>query len=504
MFDKGGFVTSIRTRFAPSPTGYLHVGNLRTALYAFLIARHTKGTFILRIEDTDQEREVEGAIDIIYKTLETFGLYWDEGPKVGGDYGPYIQSERKTIYLKYANKLVETGKAYYCFCSKDHLDDCRKEAETAKRPYKYDKRCSHLTKAEIEAKLSSRESFIIRQNIPTEGHTSFDDILYGSIVVENSTLDDMILIKSDGFPTYNFANVIDDYLMGITHVVRGSEYLSSTPKYNLLYEAFGWKIPTYIHCPPVMKNSSQKLSKRHGDATVEDLLQQGYLSKTLLNYIALLGWNPGTEQELFSLEELIKAFDYHKIGVSPSIFDIQKLRWMNGEYLRKLSADEFHSKALPFLERAVKTNGIDLKKISKIINNRIEVLGEILEQLDFIDTLPNFSTSLFVNGKMKTDKSIALKCLQALFPVLSELNEWTFDNLHALIMSLIKEIGVKNGQMLWPMRIALSGKEFTPGGAFEIAEILGKNESIRRIKLGLDKLAKESTRSDVAKAAIIG
>ena len=474
----------IRTRFAPSPTGYMHVGNLRTALYAYLIAKHEDGDFILRIEDTDQERLVEGATDVIYNTLKLTGLNHDEGPDIGGNYGPYVQSERKEIYLEYAKKLVENGEAYYCFCTKERLDMLRENAEALKRPFKYDKHCVNLSKEEIESNLKAGIPYVIRQNNPTEGSTTFDDVIYGKITVDNSELEDMILIKSDGLPTYNFANVVDDHLMEITHVVRGSEYLSSSPKYNRLYEAFGWNIPVYVHCPPIMKDAHSKLSKRNGDASFEDLLEKGYLKDAIMNYIALLGWNPGTNEELFNLDELVKAFDYKHINKSSSIFDPAKLKWMNGEYIRKLSIEEFHNLCVPYYNKVI-TKKIDLMKISELLHNRTEVLSDIPEQLDFIDSLPEYSTELYIHKKMKSTEEISLISLKKLLPVLNEVSDWTFETLHDKVFDLIKEMEVKNGQVLWPLRTALSGKKFTPGGAFELADILGKEESLSRIEKGI-------------------
>lgn len=478
----------IRTRFAPSPTGYMHVGNLRTALYAYLIAKHEDGTFILRIEDTDQERYVEGATDVIYDTLKATGLIHDEGPDVGGPVGPYVQSERKSIYLEYAKKLIEKGEAYYCFCSKERLDMLKTNAEALKRPFKYDKHCLHLSKEEIEEKLAQGVPYVIRQNNPTEGTTTFDDVIYGKISVDNSELEDMILIKSDGYPTYNFANVVDDHLMGITHVVRGSEYLSSSPKYNRLYEAFGWEVPIYVHCPPIMKDAHNKLSKRNGDASFEDLIKKGYLKEAIINYIALLGWNPGNTQELFSLEELIKEFNYLHINKAPAIFDPVKLRWMNGEYIRKLSVEDFHKKALPYYKKVITNPNIDLFKISNLLHTRTEVLGEIPEQIDFFENLPEYSTDLYIHKKMKTNLENSLISLEKVLPILENIEDWSFDTIHDSVFNLIEEMGVKNGVVLWPMRTALSGKSFTPGGAFEIADILGKEESIGRIKIGIEKL----------------
>lgn len=477
----------VRTRFAPSPTGYMHVGNLRTALYAYLIAKHEGGDFILRIEDTDQERYVEGAVDVIYKTLKMTGLKHDEGPDVGGPVGPYVQSQRKDIYMKYAKQLVEKGEAYYCFCTEERLEELRKRSESFGKPFKYDKYCLKLPKEDVEKKLAAGESFVIRQNNPVTGTTSFQDEIYGKITVDNSELDDMVLIKSDGLPTYNFANVVDDHLMGITHVVRGSEYLSSAPKYNRLYQAFGWEVPIYVHCPPIMKDAHNKLSKRNGDASFEDLLAKGYLKDAVLNYIALLGWNSGTEREIFSLDELVKAFDYRKINKSPAIFDTNKLRWMNGEYIRKLSLEEFNELAVPYYKKVISYD-FDYMKLSKLLYTRTEVLSDIPEQIDFLEKLPEYSKELYVHKKMKTNYENSLAALQKSLPVLEAIDDWTFDNVKTALENLLKEMGVKTGQLLWPVRTALSGKSFTPGGAYEIADIIGKDESIRRIKRGIELL----------------
>lgn len=477
----------VRTRFAPSPTGYMHVGNLRTALYAYLIAKHEGGDFILRIEDTDQERYVEGAVDVIYKTLKMTGLKHDEGPDVGGPVGPYVQSQRKDIYMKYAKQLVEKGEAYYCFCTEERLEELRKRSESFGKPFKYDKYCLKLPKEDVNKKLAAGESFVIRQNNPVTGTTSFQDEIYGKITVDNSELDDMVLIKSDGLPTYNFANVVDDHLMGITHVVRGSEYLSSAPKYNRLYQAFGWEVPIYVHCPPIMKDAHNKLSKRNGDASFEDLLAKGYLKDAVLNYIALLGWNSGTEREIFSLDELVKAFDYRKINKSPAIFDTNKLRWMNGEYIRKLSLEEFNELAVPYYKKVISYD-FDYMKLSKLLYTRTEVLSDIPEQIDFLEKLPEYSKELYVHKKMKTNYENSLAALQKSLPVLEAIDDWTFDNVKTALENLLKEMGVKTGQLLWPVRTALSGKSFTPGGAYEIADIIGKDESIGRIKKGIELL----------------
>lgn len=469
----------IRTRFAPSPTGYMHIGNLRTALYTYLIAKHEDGKFILRIEDTDQERYVEDALAVIYKTLEMTGLKHDEGPDVGGPVGPYVQSERKGLYLDYAKKLVEKGEAYYCFCSKERLDILKTNSEALKRPFKYDKHCANLSKEEVQEKLDAGVPYVIRQNNPTTGSTTFDDVIYGRISVDNSELDDMILIKSDGYPTYNFANVVDDHLMGITHVVRGNEYLSSAPKYNRLYEAFGWNVPIYVHCPPIMKDAHSKLSKRNGDASFQDLIEKGYLKEAVLNYIALLGWNPEGTNEILSLEDMVKLFDYTHINKSPAVFDPVKLKWMNGEYVRKLSLDEFHKAALSYYDGVITKENIDLKKISELIQTRVEIFSDIPEMVDFFNELPDYDIEMYTHKKMKTNPEISLDSLKNCLPVIENIEDWNLDNIQNTIMNYIKDLGVKNGVVLWPLRTALSGKKFTPGGAFEIADIIGKDESIR-------------------------
>ncbi|AKN29757.1 glutamyl-tRNA synthetase [Clostridium carboxidivorans P7] len=480
-------MAKIRTRFAPSPTGYMHVGNLRTALYAYLIAKHENGDFILRIEDTDQERFVEGALDIIYNTLKVTGLKHDEGPDIGGPVGPYVQSERTNIYIEYAKQLIEKGEAYYCFCSKERMETLRAEAEANNTAAKYDKHCLSLSKEEIEEKLASGIPYVIRQNNPSTGTTSFEDDIYGTITVDNSELDDMILIKSDGFPTYNFANVVDDHLMGITHVVRGSEYLSSSPKYNRLYEAFGWDVPIYVHCPPIMKDTHHKLSKRNGDASFEDLMAKGYLKDAILNYIALLGWNPGGEKEIFTIDELVETFNYKNINKSPAIFDDVKLRWMNGEYIKKLPLEEFHKLALPYYKKVI-TKDLDFTKISPLLQTRVEVLNEIPDMVDFFEALPEHSAELYVHKKMKTNYKNSLDVLEKILPRFEALTPWTFENIEKICMDLVAELGVKNGIVLWPVRTAVSGKKSTPGGAYEIAEIIGKEETLRRIQVGIEKL----------------
>ncbi len=478
----------IRTRFAPSPTGYMHIGNLRTALYTYLLTKSKGGKFILRIEDTDQERLVEGATDVIYRTMKDTGLIHDEGPDVGGDYGPYIQSERRGIYKEYAEKLVELGHAYYCFCSKERLDDLREKQEKAKVPTKYDGLCSRLSKEEVEAKIKAGEPYVIRQKMPHYGKTTFKDEVFGEISVENSILDDNVLLKADGLPTYNFANVIDDHLMNITHIIRGSEYLSSTPKYNLLYEAFGWDIPTYIHVSPVMRDATKKLSKRDGDASYEDFIKKGYLKEAIVNYIALLGWSPGGDREKYTIDELIEIFDVKGISKSPAIFDENKLAWLNGEYIRELSAEDFHQKALPWYEGVIANPAIDLKEVSALLQKRCEKLSDIPEQVDFFDALPEYDIEMYTHKKMKTNPENSLVSLEKALEVIKGIEDWTFDNLHDSLMDLVAKMEVKNGIVLWPLRVAVSGKAFTPGGGVEIAYILGKEETIRRMEIGIEKL----------------
>ncbi len=480
----------VRTRFAPSPTGYMHVGNLRTALYAYLWAKKNKGTFILRIEDTDQERIVEGSVELIYRTLEETGLIHDEGPDKGGNYGPYIQHERKPIYRKYAEQLIEKGVAYYCFCDKERLEELRTSLQLRKLPFRYDGRCKKLSKEEVRQKLAAGVPRVVRQNIPTMGATAFSDEVYGTITVDNSTLDDQVLVKSDGLPTYNFANVVDDHLMEISHVIRGSEYLSSTPKYNLLYQAFGWEIPHYVHCSQVMRDAQHKLSKRDGDASYADFVEKGYLKEAIINYIALLGWNPGTEREKFTLEELVEAFDLGGISRSPAIFDVHKLTWLNGQFIREMPLEKFHAIALPWIRKAVKREDIDLTKISRVLHERTEKLSDIPGQLDFIDALPDYSPELYVSKKMKTDPANSLESLKAILPMLESLAQWDHETLHREIFGLIEKRGVKSGLILWPLRIALSGKQFTPGGGVELADALGREESLRRIRKGIELLEK--------------
>ncbi len=480
---------TVRTRFAPSPTGYMHVGNLRTALYAYLLARKDKdGKFILRIEDTDRERYVEGAVDIIYNTLRKAGLKWDEGPDIGGPCGPYVQSERMGMFKEYALKLVESGHAYYCFCDKDRLEELKKIQQASGMAPKYDGHCRNLTKEEIEEKLKAGVPYVIRQKMPTEGTTTFHDEVFGDITVENSVLDDQILIKTDGMPTYNFANVVDDHTMGITHVIRGNEYLSSTPKYNLLYEAFGWEKPVYVHCSPVMKNQTEKLSKRNGDASFEDLIEKGFLTEAVVNYIALLGWSPKGEEEIFTLDELVQEFDISGISKSPAIFDPVKLKAINGAYIRRLPLEKFEELALPYIRQTCKRENVDTRLIARVLQSRTELFTDIPEQVDFIDELPAYDNALYCHKKMKTNEENSLESLRAVLPVLEGLGEWTEEAIHKALFDLIAEKGVKNGLILWPVRVAVSGKQFTPGGGVEICAILGKEESLRRIRKGIEQL----------------
>ena len=483
-------MSKVRTRFAPSPTGRMHVGNLRTALYAYLIAKHEGGDFILRIEDTDQERYVEGALDIIYHTLKETGLVHDEGPDLDGGVGPYVQSERQAqgIYQKYAKELVEKGEAYYCFCGKERLESLKQEV-AGKEIIVYDKHCLHLSKEEVEAKLAAGVPYVIRQNIPNEGTTSFEDEIYGKIEVPNSELDDMILIKSDGYPTYNFANVVDDHLMGITHVVRGNEYLSSSPKYNRLYAAFGWDVPVYVHCPLITNEEHKKLSKRCGHSSYEDLIEQGFVTEAVVNYVALLGWCPSDNREIFSLEELVEAFDYHHMNKSPAVFDMGKLRWMNGEYIKAMDFDKFYERALPYLKEAIHKD-LDLKKIASQVKTRIEVFPEIKELIDFYEEVPEYDTQMYCHKKMKTTEETSLNLLKEVLPLLEAQDDYSNDALFEALVAFGKEHGYKTGYIMWPIRTALSGKQTTPAGATEILEILGKEESIKRIHAAIEKLEK--------------
>lgn len=473
---------TIRTRFAPSPTGYMHIGNLRTALYEYLIAKAQGGEFLLRIEDTDQKRYVEGATEIIYNTLKTVGMHWDEGPDIGGNYGPYVQSERKPIYAEYAHKLVELGGAHYCFCSKSEADEEKNEEQNIK----FQDPCKHLSLEEAKKRVAAGEPYVIRQTINKKGKSKYHDEVYGDIEIDYDELDEGVLLKSDGFPTYNFANVVDDHLMNITHVVRGNEYVSSTPKYNLIYEDFGWQHPFYVHVPPVMKDAQHKLSKRNGDASFQDLVAKGYLPEAIINYIALLGWNPGTEEEIFSIDDLKKVFTVERLSRSPSIFDITKLTWMNGCYIRALSAEKFHQLALPYY--ADMPQGIDLEALSRALQPRVETLGQIAEQIDFIKSLPDYSLELYSNKKMKTDTEVAKSVMPKIKEVLSNQTNWNNEALFEALKALAESLGVKNGQILYPARIALSGKETTPGGATELAVVLGKEESLKRIDIAMAKL----------------
>jgi glutamyl-tRNA synthetase len=482
-------MVNVRTRFAPSPTGYMHIGNLRTALYAYLIARNLKGTFILRIEDTDQERYVDGAVEAIYKTLKLCGLNHDEGPDKPGDFGPYVQSQRKEIYREQAEKLVQLGGAYYCFCTKERLDSLRAEAEKKKEVFRYDGHCRELTLDQALARVKNGEPHVVRQKVPQGGSTVVKDLVYGEYSYENSQLEDGVLLKSDGLPTYNFANVVDDYLMKISHVMRGSEYLSSAPKYNLIYQAFGWEIPEYLHLPLIMKDHSRKLSKRHGDPSFEDLMNQGYLKEAVLNYILLLGWNPKDGREFFTLEEMERDFTIAGLSKSPAIFDIEKLKWMNGEYLRKLDVQRFYETAQPYLKQAITRQDIDLKKIAALVQQRTVVLTDIPERVDFFGRLPDYDKQMFVNKKAKTDLANSLEYLVLCKAELEKLGTWEHETIKNALFAVIESKGLKANTFLTPLRIALSGREVTPGGATELAEILGKEESLKRITTGISKLS---------------
>ena len=476
---------AVRTRFAPSPTGYMHVGNLRTALYTWLIARKNKGTFIFRLEDTDQTRQVEGATELIYRTMNECGLTHDEGPDVGGPVGPYIQTERRGLYGKYAELLAEKGHAYYCFCETEESEEEAGDFQRAEDP------CRSLTPQQVRAKLDQGKPYVIRQKIPHEGTTTFSDTSFGEITVENSSLDDQVLLKRDGLPTYNFANVVDDHLMGITHVVRGSEYLASSPKYNLLYEAFGWEIPTYVHCSPVMRDAQHKMSKRHGDPSYEDLRAQGYLTDAILNYVALLGWSPRgelAEQEFFSLAELVDAFDITGISKSPAIFDLEKLKYFNSAYIKKLSPEAFLAVAEPYLREGIHSDSIDLSLVAPLVQTRLDTLTEIPAMVDFFDELPEYGNDLYVHKKMKTNEENSLEALKLVVPVFEGMDTWTYDSVHDALIGLAEAQGLKNGRIMWPVRVAASGKPTTPGGAVEICQILGKEETLRRIRKGIEQL----------------
>ena len=473
----------VRTRFAPSPTGYMHVGNLRTALYTYLIARHAGGKFILRIEDTDQGRLVEGAVDVIYKTMAQCHLEHDEGPDVGGPVAPYVQTERRPFYKEYAQLLMERGHAYRCFCEKTESEEDSGQFDRGDDP------CRSMSREESDRLAAEGKPYVIRQRIPHEGSTTFHDEVFGDITVENSTLDDQVLIKRDGLPTYNFANVVDDHLMGITHVVRGSEYLSSAPKYNLLYEGFGWDIPKYVHCSPVMRDAHNKMSKRHGDPSYEDLIAQGYLTDAVINYVTLLGWSPRGEQEIFSLQELVDCFDLAGISKSPAIFDIEKLKYFNSEYIRAMSPEAFAKVAEPYIRQAVKNPAIDAAAIAALLQQRTEVLTDIPEKLDFFDALPEYDTELFVHKKSKSDKDSSREMLGRVIPLFEALESWEDENILNVMVKMAEELEVKNAKVMWPVRIAAAGKAVTPGGAVEICRILGKEETLRRLRIGLEKLA---------------
>ena len=481
--------TKIRTRFAPSPTGRMHVGNLRTALYAYLITKHEGGDFILRIEDTDQERLVEGAVDIIYRTMEATGLVHDEGPDKDGGVGPYVQSERQAqgIYQKYAQQLIDQGDAYCCFCKKEELEGMKRVVGD-KEISIYDKRCLHLPKEEVQRRLEAGEPHVVRFNMPTEGTTTFHDVIYGDISVDNAEMEDLILIKSDGYPTYNFANVVDDHLMGITHVVRGNEYLSSAPKYNRIYEAFGWEIPTYVHCPLITDEDHQKLSKRSGHSSYEDLIEQGFVTEAVVNYVALLGWSPSENREIFSLPELVEAFDYHHINKSPAVFDVPKLKWMNGEYIKKMDPEVFYERALPYMQKVLQGE-YDFHKIAAMVQTRIEIFPDICELIDFFAEVQPYDVSMYTHKKMKTTAESSLEVLKETLPVLEAQEDYSNDALYAALSAYVQEKGVKNGYVMWPLRTALSGKQMTPAGATEIMEIIGKEETLRRIRAAIEKLS---------------
>ncbi|MDO5349502.1 MAG: glutamate--tRNA ligase [Lachnospiraceae bacterium] len=478
----------VRTRYAPSPTGRMHVGNLRTALYAYLIAKHEGGDFLLRIEDTDQERYVEGATEIIYHTLQETGLIHDEGPDKDGGCGPYVQSERQKagIYLEYAKKLVEKGEAYYCFCTPERLESLKHEVN-GEMIMNYDKHCLHLSKEEVEANLKAGIPYVIRQNNPTEGTTTFHDEIYGDITVDNGELDDMVLIKSDGYPTYNFANVVDDHLMGITHVVRGNEYLSSSPKYNRLYDAFGWEVPVYVHCPLITNEEHQKLSKRSGHSSYEDLIDQGFLTEAVVNYVALLGWSPEGNHEIFTLEEMVKEFDFRRMSKSPAVFDMTKLKWMNGEYMKAMDGDKFYEMALPYIKEVIHRE-LDFKKIAAMVKTRIEVFLDIAGHIDFFEEMPEYDVSMYQHKKMKSTPETSLKVLQEVLPILEGQEDYSNDALYQALMAYVSENGYKTGFVMWPIRTAVSGKQMTPAGATEIMEVLGKEESLKRIRAGIEKL----------------
>ena len=485
-------MSDVRTRFAPSPTGYLHLGGLRTALYTYLFARKYDGKFILRIEDTDQEREVPGAIELIYKSMHEAGLTYDEGPDIGGAYGPYIQTQRRALYMPYAMQLIQTGAAYPCFCTKEALQERRDAATARGEQFKYDKHCLHISKEEAKQRMESGESFVIRQNVSTTGTASFEDALFGHVEVPCDTLDDNVLMKADGLPTYNFANVVDDHLMGITHVMRGTEYLSSTPKYNLLYQAFGWQTPIYVHLPVVMKDATRKLSKRYGDPSFEDLLSQGFVKEAIINFIALLGWCPKEEREFFTLQELVDAFDLDGLSKSPAIFNMEKLVWFNGEYIKKMDFDTYLSLVTPWFEQVLAGKGIDYRRLAELMHSRTEVFNRVPEMVRFLAELPEYTTDIYTHKKMKTDSAISLQALMLARPALAGLTDFAEEPLKECLMGLTEPNGLKTGQMMWPVRIAISGLANTPGGATEIAYLLGKDETLRRIDAGIAKLQAEA------------
>ena len=482
----------VRTRFAPSPTGFMHLGGLRTALYNYLYAKKNGGRFILRIEDTDQERFVEGATEVIYDTLRGCGMNWDEGPDIGGDYGPYVQSDRKEMYLPYARQLVEKGAAYYCFCTKEELDERRAACEAKGEVFKYDKHCLNLSKEEVQAKLDAGVPYVIRLNCPTTGETTYEDVVFGKLTFPNDTLDDMVLIKQDGMPTYNFANVIDDHLMGITHVMRGMEYLSSTPKYNLLYNAFGWEIPQYVHLTTVMRDAQHKLSKRDGDAYYSDFIEKGYLKEALINYLALVGWNPGDDREFFTMDELVEVFDIHRLNNSPGIFDMNKLDWMNTQYIAKMDPEKYLEMATPWFDKVLAGKNIDYKRLSELMQGRTEVFNRVPDMIAFLAEMPEYDLELYTHKKMKTNPEVAKEALALVKPVLEGVTDWTESNLHDAVMEAIAASGKKNGAVLWPLRIAISGMASTPGGAFEIAYLLGREETMKRLEKSMKKLAQNA------------
>ncbi len=482
-------MTTVRTRFAPSPTGYLHLGGLRTALYTYLLARQAGGVFILRIEDTDQEREVPGAIELIYQSLRAAGLLYDEGPDVGGDHGPYIQTQRKHLYLPLAMQLVESGAAYPCFCTKDELELRRQAAAARGETFKYDKHCANIPRDEAKRRMDAGEPHVIRQNIPAQGFAGFEDLLYGYIQVPCDTLDDNVLIKADGLPTYNFANVVDDHLMGITHVTRGTEYLSSAPKYNLLYEAFGWTPPLYLHLPVVMKDATRKLSKRYGDPSFEDLLAMGYLKDAIINFIALLGWSPGTQREFFTLPELVEAFNAKNLNKSPAIFNMEKLTWFNAEYIRRLPFEDYLAMVSPWFDQALEGTGIDYRRLAELMQGRTEVFSQVPQMVGFLKTMPGYDLELYTHKKMKSTPETALDALRFILPVLEGTAPWEETVIHDSLMAAIEQAGRKNGAVLWPLRIAISGLANTPGGAIEIARLLGKQETLSRVRAAIGRLA---------------